>query len=138
MSLFSAFDDFLQTSVRAVHGTLGKLHYVSSLRSGEAGEYIHWGLTQVHGGREAQQAMAEVHRLVFSEVLSTPMRSLLEDARKCSRQSDAKSYLDELKASSANMLPPNPSSGSAEHFSSVLQALLLLAQSRPPTILPTS
>jgi hypothetical protein len=138
MSVFSAFDDFLQTTLQAVPGTLGKLNYVSSLRNGEAGQYVHWGLARVHGDREAQQAMAEVHRLVFSEVLSTPIRLLLEDARQFSGQGEVATYLDELGERSENMLPVNPSAGSAEHFNSVLHALSLLAQNRPPTNLPTS
>ena len=138
MSLFSAFDDFLETTLKAVPGTLGKLNYVSSLRNGEAGQYVHWGLTRVHGDRESQQAMAEVHRLVFSEVLSTPIRLLLEDARQCSGQAEMATYLDELGERSGSMLPVNPSAGSAEHFNSVLEALSLLVQNRPPTNLPIS
>ena len=138
MSLFSAFDDFLQTTLHAVPGTLGKLNYISSLRIGEEGQYVHWGLSRVHGDREAQHAMAEVHRLVFSEVLSTPIRLLLEDARQCSGEADTASFLDELEGRSENMLPVNPSTGSAEHFKSVLQSLSLLVQNRPPTNLPVS
>ena len=138
MSLFSAFDDFLKTTLQAVPGTLGKLNYISTLRSGEAGQYVHWGLARVHGNREAQQAMAEVHRLVFSEVLSTPIRLLLEDARQCSGPAGTATFLDQLGERSGNMLPVNPGSGSAEHFNSVLEALSLLVQNRPPTNLPIS
>src|SRR5690242_13011697 len=103
MSLFSAFDDFLETTVKAVPGTLSKLNYISSLRNGEAGQYVHWGLARVHGDHEAQQAMAEVHRLVFSEVLSTPIQLLLEDARQCSGQAEMAKYLDGLGERSGNM-----------------------------------
>lgn len=138
MSLFSAFDDFLQTSVQAVPGTLGKLSYVSGLRRGESGEYVHWGLSRVHGDREAQQAMAEVHRLVFSEVLSTPLRRLLDDTVQHSEPGETSRYLDELQERCHNMMPANPGAGSASHFSSVLQALLLLARARQGTTLPIS
>jgi hypothetical protein len=138
MSLFSAFDDFLQTSVHAVPGTLGKLDYISGLRTGTAGEYVHWGLARVHGDREAQQAIAEVHRLVFSEVLSTPLVRLLEDASKYARPGDMTAYLDELQARCEAMLPLNPGMASAQHFSSVLEALLYLAQARRSTTRPTS
>ena len=82
--------------------------------------------------------MAEVHRLVFSEVLSTPIQLLLEDARQCSGQAEMAKYLDGLGERSGNMLPVNPGAGSAEHFSSVLEALSRLVQNRPPTNLPTS
>jgi len=138
MSLFSAFDDFLQTTVQAVPGTLGKLDYISGLRTGTAGQYVHWGLARVHGDREAQQAIAEVHRLVFSEVLSTPLRRLLDDAANHCSQGDAARYLDELEARCEAMLPLNPGTASARHFSSVLQALLFLAQARQTTTRPTS
>lgn len=138
MSLFSAFDDFLQTTVQAVPGTLGKLDYISGLRTGTAGEYVHWGLARVHGDREAQQAIAEVHRLVFSEVLSTPLRRLLEDAAMHNVHGNTARYLDELQARCEAMLPLNPGIASAEHFSSVLQALLYLAQARRTTTRPTS
>lgn len=137
MSLFSAFDDFLQTTLQAVPGTLGKLDYISGLRRGAAGEYVHWGLARVHGDREAQEAMAEVHRLVFSEVLSTPLRLLLEDASRCVEQEPTR-YLDQLQARCEAMLPLNSGAASAQHFSSVLQALLYLAQARRKTTLPIS
>ena len=128
----------LQTTLQSVAGTLGKLDYVSGLRTDEPGEYVHWGLARVHGDREAQQAVAEVHRLVFSEVLSTPIGLLLEDVCHCSRQDEMGRYLDELQARRNNMLPVNSSDGSVKHFSSVLHALLLLAQTRQGTTLPTS
>ena len=138
MSLFSAFDDFWQTSVQAVPGTLGKLDYISGLRTGTAGEYVHWGLARVHGDREAQQAIAEVHRLVFSEVLSTPLGRLLEDAAQYGRPGEMTAYLDELQLRCEAMLPLNPGMASAQHFSSVLEALLYLAQARRSTTRPTS
>lgn len=138
MSLFSAFDDFLQTTLQSVEGTLGKLDYVSGLRTEEPAEYVHWGLARVHGEREAQQAVAEVHRLVFSEVLSTPIGLLLEDVCQCSGQDEIERYLDELHRHQDNMLPANSSDGSVKHFSSVLHALSLLAQARQETTLPIS
>ncbi len=138
MSLFSAFDDLLQTTLQSVEGTVKKLDYISGLRGGEPGEYVHWGLARIHGDREAQRAMAEVHRLVFSEVLSTPIRLLLEDVCQCSRQGEMAGYLDELQTRHNDMLPLNSSDGSVKHFSSVLHALLLLAQTRRETTLPTS
>ncbi len=136
MSLFSAFDDFLQTSVRAVPGIFRKLDYISGLRSGEGGQYLHWGLMRVHGEREAQQAMAEAHRQVLSEVLSTPIRLLLEGPRELPGETGQ--YLGELHGRRDDLLPANSNDGSIEHFSSVLHALLLLAHSRQETTLPVS
>lgn len=136
MSLFSAFDDFVRTTVQAVPGTLGKLDYISGLRRGEAGQYVHWGLARVHGEREAQEAMAEVHRQLLSEVLSTPIQLLLEDVHQFS--GELARYLGELEGRRENMLPANSSDGSVEHFSSVLHALLLLSHARSETTLPVS
>ncbi len=136
MSLVSALNDFVKTTLRSVPGTLGKLDYVSGLQQGEAGSYVHWGLARVHGEREARQAMAEVHRQVLSELLSTPIRLLLEDV--CQSAGETAGYVEELRARRGGMLPENSSDGSVKHLSSVLHALSLLAQARRETTLPVS
>ena len=74
MTLKSAFEDVIGTTLAAVTGTIGKLDYVSRLRRREG--YSHWGLARVHGEEPAQKALAESHRLLFLKLLRTPLSDL--------------------------------------------------------------
>lgn len=130
MTLKSAFEDVIGTTLAAVTGTIGKLDYVSRLRRREG--YSHWGLARVHGEEPAQKALAESHRLLFLKLLRTPLRDLREDVEVSSEglQVNPEEYAENLRRQSAELLPPDLGGGSARHFSSVLQALSSLTKSR--------
>jgi hypothetical protein len=124
MTLISALEDLQETTLRAIAGRLCRLEYVARLRS-EGGTYAHWGLVRVHGEGTADRALAQAHRAMLSDVLSTPLRNLEEDAERSSQVAGlpAKIYLEQLRGGGVNLLPPSPGAGSARHLSSVLHAL---------------
>ena len=127
MPLRSALDDLLVNTLSVIPGLLGRLEYLSGLRSGIG--YGHWGLSRVHGERAAQQALAGAHELVLSEVLRTPLRRLAEDVETACVGSDRppSDYLQELYRKHSSLLPQEAGGGSSRHFSSVLHALSALA-----------
>jgi hypothetical protein len=131
MTFLSASEDFLGRTLAALPGAWGKLQYVSGLRT-EDGHYDHWGLTRLHGEAAVQRALGEVHRDTFLGILRTPLARLLEDAHlsAAKQELEAAPYLQELRARSKVLLPPDLGGGMEPHFSSVLTALLKLAQAR--------
>ena len=139
MRLYSALEDFTNTTLQAVSGILGKLNYLSTLRGGGS-SYTHWGLTRLYGHAAAQEALEQAHKSIFSKVLRTPLRDLLEDLKESSNAAGltAADYLKRLSDSQAALVPFNPSSGSAKHFSSVLVALSNLQKTRRAATLPVS
>ena len=137
MSLTSAFDDFLHTTLSACPGLLTKLEYLAGLRQVDGG-YGHWGLSRVHGEAAAQRALADSHAVLMSEILRTPLRSLMEDVQvsALARDEGAGAYLEELSSRSSQLLPEEVGGGSSRHFSSVLHALSALARSQPSATHP--
>ena len=131
MTYWSASEDFLSTTVASLPGAWGKLYYLSGLRT-EGGEYDHWGLTRLHGKASVQRALRDAHREAFLEILRTPLAPLLEDAMlsAADQELDAVSYLSQLSLRWRTLLPPDPEGGLEAHFSSVLKALLKVAQAR--------
>jgi hypothetical protein len=132
MTLFSTKDDFVRTTLASIPGILGKLDYLSGLRTA-SGEYLHWGLARVHGDESAQQAVGEAHRLLFLQVLRMPLRQLLEDATQATaaQQLGLQSFLEDLARRGQELLPLQCGGGSVRHFSSVVSALLSLVRQRP-------
>jgi hypothetical protein len=124
MTLISALEDLQETTLRAITGGLRKLEYVAGLRS-HAGTYTHWGLVRVYGEGTAEKALSQAHRALLSEVLSTPLRKLEEDAKRSSGLAGlpAKAYLEQLSGGISQLLPTSPGAGSARHLSSMLHAL---------------
>jgi hypothetical protein len=139
MTLKSALEDLTQTTLKAISGTLGKLDYVSRLRS-RTGSYTHWGLARLHGEDQAQQALTKTHRTLLSRVLRTPLQRLAEDVEISSRAASMEpaKYLESLQNRSSDLLPANPGAGSERHLSSVLTALLGLIKNRRGATPPTS
>jgi hypothetical protein len=127
MPLLSALDDVLVNTLTVIPSLLGRLEYLSGLRSGNG--YGHWGLSRVHGERAAQRALTDAHELVLSEVLRTPLRTLVEDVETACVESDRlpSVYLQELYRRYSSLLPQEVGGGSTRHFSSVLHALSALA-----------
>ena len=131
MTLKSAFEDLSRTTLRAVSGCLRKLEYLAGLQSPN-GDYKHWGFQRVYGQMTANKVLRSAHRDVFSEVLSTPLRTLLKDVEASSKELgvDALGYLEAVAARSRKLLPEDPGVGSARHLNSVLRALLGLERTR--------
>ena len=131
MTLKSALEDLSHTTLEAITGCLRKLEYLAGLRAHE-GHYSHWGFGKVYGKATANKTLGAAHREVVSEVLSTPLGTLLEDAERTSRQIgvDPEQYLGDLAQRGKALLPSDPGAGSARHLSSVLSALSGLERSR--------
>src|SRR5689334_20865789 len=79
MTLKSAFEDVIGTTLAAISGVIARLDYVSGLRSASRKTYAHWGLGRVYGESAADRALAEAHRLLFLKLLRTSLRVLRED-----------------------------------------------------------
>lgn len=131
MTLLSASEDVLATTLAALPGVWGKLQYVSGLRNQE-GRYHHWGLERLHGEAAVQRALGAAHRDVFLDILRTPLAPLFEKAAlsAADQELDAVSYLSQLSARRQALLPPDLGGGMEAHFSSILKALSKLAQAR--------
>src|SRR5262245_59915001 len=80
MTLKSAFEDLSRTTLEALYGCLRRLEYLAGLRLPK-GEYTHWGFSKVYGEQPAQKALTSAHRSAVSEVLSTPLKVLLQETR---------------------------------------------------------
>ena len=135
MTLKSALEDLLGTTLAGVAGIAGKIEYVAGLRDTASGAYSHWGLTRAYGEAAAQRALAEAHRLLFLRLLRTPLRILRDDVVVSSEalQMTAGEYVKRLRSRGPALLPPDLGGGSARHFNSVLQALSILVSSPPKT-----
>ncbi len=131
MTLKSALEDLSHTTLEAITGCLRRLEYLAGLRARE-GDYSHWGFGKVYGRTTANKALGTAHREVVSEVLSTPLGTLLEDVEKSSATAgaDPGEYLGDLAQRDGTLLPSDPGAGSARHLSSVLHALLGLERNR--------
>jgi hypothetical protein len=121
MGLRTAFDDFMQTTVCSLRGTLRRFDYVSRLRDPN-GKYGHWGMAQEHGDEAAQAAMAQAHSTVFLDVLRTPVPELFKEFRE-----GGQNHTPEFETLQ-ELLPENLGGGSALHLKSVLTALQSLAR----------
>jgi hypothetical protein len=139
MTLQSALEDLLGTTLAGVVGIAGKIEYVAGLRDTTSGTYSHWGLARAHGESAAQHALAEAHRLLFLRLLRTPLRVLRDDVVLSSGalKITAGEYVDRLRSRAPALLPADLGGGSARHFSSVLHALSILV-SPPPKSPPES
>jgi hypothetical protein len=133
MTFKSAFDDFRETTLEAIIGCLRRLDYLSGLRDKTKQEdYAHWGLTRIYGDLQSRKALTQAHHTLVSEVLSTPIPKLLEDAQRSSEIAGVQpeAYLERLSLRGVNLLPPAPGAGCARHLNSVLNALSGLVKSR--------
>jgi hypothetical protein len=131
MTLKSAVEDLSHTTLEAISGCLRKLEYLAGLQE-DKGEYSHWGFRKVHGDAPAKKALLGAHRSAISDVLSTPLKLLMEDVERSSMMAGVatETYLESLAERDDRLLPKNPGAGSARHLSSVLHALLGLERAR--------
>ena len=84
--LLKAVEDFKNRTLRALPTLLEKLAYVCSLRA-EDGKYSHWGLSQAYGEQKAQDAIAEVHSSMATEMVRTPIREVCQQLASASERS---------------------------------------------------
>jgi len=134
MTLKSAFEDVIGTTLAAISGVIAKLDYISSLRGASRKAYAHWGLGRVYGEGAAHQALAEAHRLLFLKLLRTSLRNLREDVGVSSGgEIPADQYIADLRDNLPALLPEDLGGGSERHLNSVLLALSTLPKTRPPS-----
>jgi hypothetical protein len=138
MALHSVLEDVRGTTLQAIAGDLGRLEYLSRLRNQE-GVYTHWGLARVYGDAATQRALAQAHRSLLSEILSTPFRKLLEEVEQSSESAGMVPTLYVTKLCELKLVPPEPGAGSERHLNSMMHALSSLMKSRKSdATLPTS
>jgi hypothetical protein len=132
MTLKSAFEDVIGTTLAAIRGVIAKLEYVAGLKEGKS--YAHWGLGRVYGDSAAHQALAEAHRLLFLRLLRTSLRTLREDVEvSTGGEIPVDQYIANLRNNVPALLPEDLGSGSERHLNSVLLALSALPKTRPPS-----
>ncbi len=131
MSLNSALEDLRATTLKALSGTLRKVEYLAELR-GPQGEYVHWGLAQVHGESAACRALQQAHQSLVSSVLCTPLKLLVGDLEQSSKAAGftIAEYSERLRMTGAELLPPDPDPASLRHLNSVLRVLSILAKNQ--------
>jgi hypothetical protein len=131
VALRSALEDFESTSLGAIPGLLGKLHYFAELHDGR-GRYSHWGMGRVYGEEAARRAMRTSHAAVFTRVLRTPLRVLAEDlsGSASSAQVTAVAFLSSLGKLTSHALPAGAVAASQSHLMAVLHALSALVESQ--------
>ena len=83
MGLKSAFEDLSQNTLGALADCLKRLEYLGGLPKLRGG-YWHWGFNKLHGEAAAKKAFHEAHRAAVSEVLCTPLRTLLQNVESSS------------------------------------------------------
>jgi hypothetical protein len=140
MTLKSALQDLKETTLVAVSGLLGKLRYLASLRHSQ-GRYQHWGMSLLHGPESSQRALKTAHAEVVTDVLRTPLATLVEDLHRSSQDSGvaADAYVEGMRGQFEALLPGERSdSPSASHLNSVLVALSSLEKSRARATRSTS
>jgi hypothetical protein len=127
----SATEDFEGTTLRAVSGLLEKLHYLARLHDGH-GNYSHWGMERVYGVEVAARVIRSSHVAVFTRVLRTPFRNLIDDVS-CSASSlhvTASEFLHLLNRMPRQLLPERSMTASQKHLMAVLHALSALVESQ--------
>lgn len=140
MTLKSALQDLKDTTLAAVSGLLGKLAYLASLRQ-EQGRYRHWGMSMVHGPESSERALKAAHAEVVTDVLRTPLASLVEDLHESSQNSGvpADVYVEQMRGQFDVLLPgERKDAPAASHLNSVLVALSELEKAQQRATRSTS
>jgi hypothetical protein len=140
MTLKSAVQDVKDTTLAAVSGLLGKLRYLASLRH-EQGRYRHWGMSLVHGPDSSERALKTAHAEVATDVLRTPLASLVDDLHESSQNSGlpADAYVEQMRGQFDVLLPgERKDEPAARHLNSVLVALSALEKAQERATRSTS
>ena len=115
MSIKTPLEDFLKTTMAAMPGYWYKLVYLAGLRSSSQ-KYGHWGMARRYGLRASHPAISAAHSDLFLQLLSTPVKKLVEDASASSETENQAHFLEELWESRGRMIPTDLGGGSAKHF----------------------
>lgn len=67
---FGAKANLSRVTLSRIPSLFGRLAYFTSLRDPANGEYQHWGMSEIYGRTEANEAFCQSHAEVFSEWLS--------------------------------------------------------------------
>jgi hypothetical protein len=137
VALKSALEDFEETTLAAVPGLLGKLHYIAGLHDSRGG-YSHWGMGRVHGEEAARRAIRIAHSAVLSQVLRTSLRVLDQDLRRSvsREQITERELLVSLENQARQALPDGSVAASEKHLRAVLHALSALLKNPSPATHP--
>lgn len=118
MRFRSAKEDLQATTLAALRGAPAQLDYLASLRGD--GEYQHWGLAKVYGREAANEALAEAHADLTSELLRQPLARIF----------DAAEHGEVFERPACELLPPRADALRAAHFNLVWNALGAVARRR--------
>jgi hypothetical protein len=131
MTLNSPAEDLMANTLEAISGRLRRLEYLAGLRN-NGGIYVHWGLSRVHGEYAANKALASAHQSSFSQVLSTPLETLLREVEQSCEIVGISpiAYIQQLSSHMDGLMPGSMGTGSVRHFNSVLRALSSLASQK--------
>lgn len=134
MTVNSPLEDLYRSTLRAISGLLRKLEYLAGLRDSEGKGYAHWGFARVYGDIPAMKTLKQAHQKALSQVLSTPLEQLMEDAKLSSNETGvpAQVYLEQLEGRKERLLTLDPGAGTERHLNSVLHALSALEKNRTP------
>ena len=123
MTLISAKNDVMRT-LNFVPGLFGKICYLAALRN-DSGEYEHWGFSRTHGAELASGSMHTAHRVIFTEVLRSPLLDLCSDLEPAGVEQCQKR--PELQAQA---VPAGTGKGPRLHFNAVVAAVSALVEAQ--------
>ena len=132
MTVNSPLEDLYRSTLRAINGALRKLEYLAGLRDSAGKSYAHWGFSRVYGEIPATKTLKQAHQKAVSEVLRTPIETLMGDAEVSSNEAGlpAQVYLEQLSTKKGGLVTVDPGAGTERHLSSVLHALSALEKNR--------
>jgi hypothetical protein len=76
--VLAAADEFRRRTLSHTAGPLDRLIYLASMRDYNTGLYFHEGLAARFSPEAACEALADCHREAFEELLTSPLRDLVE------------------------------------------------------------
>ena len=123
--LLKAVEDLKNRTLRALPTLLEKLAYVCSLRS-EDGRYSHWGLVQAYGEQKAQDAIAEVHASMATEMVRTPIREVCQQYASVQERAPSAEF---LQPGTMELKPPaNADELLSDHLRLIRDAVVAVAE----------
>ena len=123
MTLISAKDDILRT-LSCVPGLFGKIWYLAALRNDD-GRYEHWGFNRAHGAELASGSMHTAHKIIFTEVLRSPLLELCSEleaagVEQCQQKPELR----------IQTIPNGTGKGARLHFNAVVEAVSALVEAQ--------
>jgi hypothetical protein len=118
MALVSPVEDFLIRSLGPVKSAVARLKYLGEIRRNCV--YEHWGMERTYGAERTNAALAEIHSMLWLEVLRTPIKQLKEESEP--RADDSVSTFF-----SPGLVPSDIRGASIRHMRLVARTLSMLA-----------